>query len=82
MTNMTDAELVNRDERIARVLSTEIEELRQRTADLRAEAARCERQARDMELAANREEWWKLGGVISSDDIESLCQVSPTNLLG
>lgn len=81
MHNPTDAELVRRDERVARKLTNEIDDLRSRARDLREEAAQCERQAREIETSTRREEWWKLGWILDNEDIESLCNISPTDLL-
>ena len=78
---MTDEELDELHERLRVYLEVSIRGKEE-------EARRYEREARNMRREAVRirdavkgERWWELRGLLSVAEIESLCEISPTNLL-
>ena len=77
----TDDELCERDERVADSLRYVLEYKRNLAADMRREASELETQARRIEQAVTAGKWWELEGLIDSEDIESLCEISPTKLM-
>lgn len=72
--------LQNRDTRIASELKRMINENQELAYQLQAEAQECLKQASDIQKAVREGRWFDLP--LSEADIESLCNISPSNLLG
>ena len=73
--------LGNRDEIVARKLRETLDRLRFDAAEAREAARHAEANAYRIEKAVGREEWWLLRGILTADEIESLCNASPSSLL-
>lgn len=76
-----EAALNARDERVARKLREAIEAAREAAREAREQAAAAEATASRIEAAVRSERWYELPGVLSNDEIESLCSISPAGLL-
>jgi hypothetical protein len=77
-----EAELQARDEKVEKTLRGVLRYKRDQARELRDQANELERQARDIETAVKAEWWWDLHPYLGDDTIESLCNVSPADLLG
>lgn len=78
---MTEAALSDRDDRIKQTL---LARLAEHEDDAREAKERLESARNRIDLirsAVQEERWYDLRGVLSWDDIESLCNVSPVGLL-
>lgn len=74
--------LDKRDERVRQRLLNATRQLREEAYEHELAAKRQFKEARRIEEAVMRQEWWRLGAYLSSQDIESLSNVSPEDLLG
>ena len=79
---LTEDELAERDDRVSDALRYAIKYKRDLARQMRDGAADLESQARYIEQEAKAERWLNLEGHLEQSDVESLCSVSPTNLLG
>jgi hypothetical protein len=81
-TNLTDDELGERDERVRGELLAIIHYKRGFVDELQRMIKELQADARAIEKAAKAERWSDLEEYLDGDDIESLSNVSPTDLLG
>lgn len=81
MATTDEAALTARDERIAAQLSGIIKTNEEEIRALRGQIAWLEGQNDRIEDAARKEKWWRLEGTLAAADVESLCNVSPVDLL-
>ena len=77
-----DEALADRDERVESILRAKLNDMLSEARDARDLAAWLEREAKRILDAARGERWYELEGVLTARDVESLCNVSPTDLLG
>jgi hypothetical protein len=68
-------------EKIAARLREARDDARARARDARREAEEAEEEAREIEEAVKAEKWYELGGYLTSAEIDSLCDISPQDLL-
>lgn len=83
-TTLTDDEMAaleTRDDVVRKKINDELRHIREMKEILRQDLETLERQGRDILRAVDSEQWWKLKGVLSGSEIESLCNISPSNLL-
>lgn len=78
-----EEQLELRDDRVSEAVNNFIRDERAEARELRQLAEQCERRAARIESAVQRGQWWELAMVptITRDDIESLSELSPHNLL-
>lgn len=81
LAEMRDETLCARDERVRTILREEFNGYQQAAKRLREEAHDMENCARQTKQAIERGEWWKFEGLLSNDDIESLCECEPVDRL-
>lgn len=79
---LSEDELAERDERIRNWLWQVVREKRGLADQLAYEAEELRKQSARILAAARAEKWWELESVLEDSEIESLCNVSPTDLLG
>lgn len=80
--NIDEELLAARDEAIAASIKRALDYKRALAAQMRREAAELETSARRIEAAVKAQKWWHLESVLDDEEIESLCEVSPVDLLG
>lgn len=78
---LTEEELGERDLKIAKDLTYVITHNRSLAEQMRRDATELEKQARFIEQEVRAVRWFNLSGYLEDDEIESLCEVSPVNLL-
>lgn len=76
-----DVELAARDQSVIRKVRTKLADLRAAAADARYEAAALERHAARIVQDVRHEKWWELSDLLTEEEVESLCEKSPTYLL-
>ncbi len=76
-----EAELMKRDEAAQKAILRVIKYKRDLAQRMRDDAEDLEKQARRIEQDTKACRWWALEGVLENDEIESLCEVSPIDLL-
>jgi hypothetical protein len=74
-----EAALNERDVRVQEALRFTIKSARQNARELRQQAAEVERFASEIEGHALAGRWYALEGILDSGDIESLCNVEPSD---
>lgn len=74
--------LIARDERVAESISYKVNYQRELAEQMMRDARELLASARRTEQAVREEAWWELEGILDREDIESLCEVSPSDLLG
>jgi uncharacterized coiled-coil DUF342 family protein len=74
-------EFNKRDERVKSAVLAAIEDAWEESRILEDRAKEMRDYARKLKEACAKEQWWELKGVVSKADVESLCDVSPSNLL-
>jgi hypothetical protein len=80
--DLTDDELGERDERVREQLLYVINYKRGLADEMRRTVTELERDARAIEKAVKAERWSDVEEYLDEDDIESLSNVSPKDLLG
>jgi hypothetical protein len=70
-----------RDDRLESEIRAVIDGRLYRAMELEQQAAALRAQAAKIKTAVAEERWWDLEGILSPEDIESLCNVSPKSLL-
>jgi len=78
----TEAQLDERDERVRDELLNLIKYQTNLAEEKRREANELERSVRLLRQHVKEEKWYELEGALEDDDIESLSEVSPKDLLG
>ena len=85
MTEINDhdeAALEARDIEAADTIRKTLKRWRDQADECDREAQELRADARRLEVAVGVEAWWTLKGILDEETIESLCNVSPKNLLG
>ena len=82
MSEPTEEQLVERDEYIAKALRGLVQNKIEAAREAQEMATRLQSEAKRIEQAVKHEEWWRLKAYLTENDIESLCSISPKNLLG
>ena len=77
---MTDEELDRRDERLRMYLEVVVRGKEEESRRYEREARNLRREAARIRSAAKGERWWELSGILTVQEIESLCDVSPSSL--
>lgn len=76
-----EAALQERDERCATLIESELAYYTFLELEAEYAAREARRNIRRIEEAVQQEAWYKLRNILNSEDIESLCEISPINLL-
>lgn len=76
----TEDQLQERDDRVVESLKQVLKYHTEIAADFRRQARESEALCRRLRAAVTAQEWWKLEGWLEREDIESLCDISPTSL--
>lgn len=74
----TEKALQDRDERVARLLVSILRNQQEQIEALDEERRQIERHVKHINTALDAEKWHALRGVLMDEDIESLCEWSPT----
>ena len=79
---LTEDELAERDERIRQELLSIIKDKQRLAKEHREEAAGLEADVRHIRRNVMAEKWYELEDYLEDDDVDSLSDVSPADLLG
>lgn len=79
--DLAEDELAERDGRVRYALLSAIEYKRNLAEEHRRDAAELEKQVRLIRKNAKEEKWYNLEDYLDDDDVESLSEVSPADLL-
>jgi hypothetical protein len=73
--------LEERDDRVTASIVEALKYNRDLADQMRWDAMTLEKEAREIEKAVEHQAWWKLEHLLAKEDIESLCNISPSDLL-
>lgn len=79
---MNELELQERDERVRNKLIEKLKDCDAEIVELWGMIAALEKQKIQINTAVDKHRWWDLAGLVNEEDIESLCNDDPDNLLG
>ncbi len=74
-----DTDYDARDESVRDRIVTALQDMREQAQQLRNEATELDTQAATIRTAVLTGEWWKLRGLLTTTEIESLCSVELTD---
>ena len=78
---ITEEQLQDRDEQVCNELQSIIKYKSDLADEMGRQARELRLEAEKIRVAVLNEKWWELKGYLTQEEIESLCQISPTNLL-
>jgi hypothetical protein len=77
----TEQELEERDERIKEKLISASKDLIEQANEMERLAKEARIEACEVQEAVFDERWWSLDKILTQDEIESLCEISPARLV-